>query len=162
MKFHNVCVCARMRLHIWARSTLIQKYLWLLLTLCHSIDSTWNLQCSLLYIFKHTTKRMYSKHVYTNYQATKKERESEKKKFLIICCCYFFFYLAMNRKINQNDDDALVCAMSIQITYSKQTTKWWEYLGKIHSTIAILEYDIYNFTRNSICSGWLKHYVVSV
>lgn len=29
----------------------------------------------------------------------------------------------------------------------------------IHS-IVILECDIYNFTRNSIRSGWLKHYVV--
>lgn len=47
-----------------------------------------------------------------------KERESIRKKisYCNTTCIYFSFNFAMNRKINQNDDDALVCAMSIQIT----------------------------------------------
>lgn len=89
-------------------------------------------------------------YTYTNHQDTMNEMESKKKKFLIIYT-YIFFNLTMNRKINQNDDDALVCAMSIQITHSKQKKRRevMMVLAQIH-WIAILEYDIQQTTSQEI------------
>lgn len=79
---------------------------------------------ALCYISKECTR--------TTHKSSEKKRESErkteKKKFS--------FHHTMNSKINQNDDDALVCAVSIQITLRAQIY-----------TIAILENDIYSSTK---------------
>lgn len=127
-----VCVCACV--HIWARSTLIQKLMWLLCWLYTIILLTVHKICNALcYIFKHITKRMYK----SPKTPRKRKGRARARNFL-----YFFLYLAMNRKINQNDDDAPICAMSIQITLSSASRN-----NKLGGSCA------YSFD----CDSWMRY-----